>query len=117
MDSELKDRIENKLKTIRFINASAEYAAREIMGIIAPELADAEKWRCLGYETAYIKPENYDEIKADAERWRRVKEIAEWEEAICERHCPVWDVCCDSDNLCTKAFILIDALEGEGEKG
>lgn len=75
MDSELKDRIENKLKTIRFINASAEYAAREIMGIIAPELEKARFWD----EHVKSLPEianNIKQLRADAERWRKVKEIA-----------------------------------------
>jgi len=111
MDSELKDRIENKLKTIRFINASAEYAAREIMGIIAPELEKARFWD----EHVKSLPEianNIKQLRADAERWRKVKEIAKSDNCSC---CQVHDVC--ESVLCESAKDVVDALDGEGEKG
>lgn len=90
MDSELKDRIENKLKTIRFINASAEYAAREIMGIIAPELEKARFWD----EHVKSLPEianNIKQLRADAGKWRLVKEIAKYKGNCGE---------CPNDSLC-----------------
>ncbi len=117
MDSELKDRIENKLKTIRFINASAEYAAREIMGIIAPELEKARFWD----EHVKSLPEianNIKQLRADAEKWKRVKEIIDPSQL---RTLAAWiDIKYPNDpnpQVQNDLRKWAEALEGEGEKG
>jgi len=50
-------------------------------------------------------------ILADAEKWRRVKEIAKYGHKTCSRECPAWDFCCDG--LCQNVFEVVDALEGK----
>jgi hypothetical protein len=65
----MPDELRDQINRILFHVLSNEERTDKIAELIAPVLADAAKWRCLGYETAYIKPENYDEIKAE---WARI---------------------------------------------
>lgn len=58
-------------------------------------------------------------VLADAEKWDRVKELAErnWlDEYPCEG-CSVESMCDSSLSLCGQADSIVTALEGEGEKG
>lgn len=58
-------------------------------------------------------------VLADAEKWDRVKELAErnWlDEYPCEG-CSVESMCDLSLSLCGQADSIVTALEGEGEKG
>lgn len=52
--------------------------------------------------------------REDAERWRKVKEIAKRNDLDyypC-RDCPVSDNCDSADSLCGQAGSIVDALEG-----
>ena len=55
-------------------------------------------------------------ILADAEKWRKVKEIAgitEWE---CEERCKFAQACRDADfDLCDVCKDIVDALDGKEE--
>ena len=48
-----------------------------ILELLAPTIEKAEAYDALGYTTAYIEPENYQEIKEKARKWDRLMSITE----------------------------------------
>ena len=58
-------------------------------------------------------------VLADAEKWDRVKEIAgrNWLDGYPCEGCSVESMCDSSLSLCGQADSIVTALEGEGEKG
>ena len=96
-------------------DASESYMklADEILSLLAPELEKARFWD----EHVKSLPEianNIKQLRADAEKWRKVKEIAKTTD--CYPICPFVDFCANSDIPCCFG-VIVDALEGEGEKG
>jgi len=53
-------------------------------------------------------------ILADAEKWRKVKEIAKMFDIEGCEGCPMINT---NYHICGNAWCVVDALEGEGEKG
>ena len=90
---------------------------KDVLSLIAPELEKARFWD----EHVKSLPEianNIKQLRADAEKWRRVKEIAardELEGYPCYS-CPVTDRCDSSMAICGMANEVVNALEGE-ERG
>lgn len=98
------------------------------MEIDDKELAElkkkAEKWDALGYTSPYVMPENYDRIKADSEKWRKVKEIAKCASpgmSGCDM-CPIGKTCdptecaINADYPCEAVEYVVKALEAHIEQ-
>ena len=91
----------------------SDEATDSILSLLAPEL---ERARLFILNKDYIDGfySEAEKLRADAEKWRKVKEIAKTDD--CYPICPFVDYCVNSDMPCCLA-VVVDALEGEGEKG
>ncbi len=131
MDSKLREKIATVIleQAITIHGCSAPCNCRSvadsILSLLAPVLADAEKWKNHQQDLALANAEierfvtlmqaEEAELRRDAEKWRKIKEIAEWEDKNCGPACPAWDTC--TNCFCGSAKSFVDALESEGEKG
>ncbi len=85
----------------------------EILSLLAPELEKARFWD----EHVKSLPEianNIKQLRADAEKWRKVKEIAKMFDIEGCEGCPIINT---NYHICGNAWCVVQALEGEGEKG
>ena len=99
----------------------ANHLAEKIVTLIAPILADAEKWKNHQHEIARANAEierfitlmqsDEDKLRTDAEKWRKVKECAD-SRPPCK--CPLWynDACNLEYGGCIFRDV-VDALEAE----
>lgn len=104
---------------------------KAVLSLFAPIIKKADQWDALGYQTAYVEPENYDEIKEKArkydellplvdymkkraEYWDKIKEI---DKHACkgtgEIKCPVSLHCSNLPCIIEK---LVKAIEGAKPK-
>lgn len=88
--------------------------ADSILSILAHELEKARFWD----EHVESLPEianNIKQLRAAAEKWRKVKEIAKrnWYDGYPCDGCPVENCCDSADSLCGQADALVQALTGK----
>lgn len=102
-------------EALMYLPLSREGAIEAILSL--PALVEmqrkADQWDALGYETAYVKPDRYDEMVADAERWRKVVEIAKYADIDGCKDCPVYNLCDKTVSLCGSANETVYAIMWE----
>ena len=88
-------------------------AIGEILSLLAPEL---ERARLFILNKDYIDRfySEAEKLRADAEKWRRVVETAKMFDVEGCEGCPMVNT---PYHICGNAYCVVQALEGEGEKG